>query len=194
MTPYQQSLIHELRHIFSIEKSGMNFHDWLTIQLHDLSYLIQGIISKLEYTELDLYHEHVLTMMNDTLDEEDAEALTNVFHSIVDSRIFNLFVSYIKSQSRKNEDHDHDHIYEDEEDKINYDTETDEEFFNKENETEHSRHTRAIPLWVAPVAGITTGANIVTSLATGDAPLSWFGDIFSSLFGLQTKAQQGRTS
>ena len=190
MTPYQQSLIHELRHIFSIEKSGMNFHDWLKIQLHDRSYLIQGIISKLEYTELDLYHDNVLTMMNDTLDEEDAEALTNVFHFIVDSRIFNLFVSYIKSQSRKNEDHDHDHIYEDEEDEIDYDNETDEEFFNKENGTEHSRHTRAIPLWVAPVAGITTGANIVTSLATGDAPLSWFGDIFSSLFGLQTKAQQ----
>jgi hypothetical protein len=101
-----------------------------------------------------------------------------------------LFVSYIKSQSRKNEDHDHDHIYDEEEDKIDYDNETNEEFFNKENETEHSRHTRAIPLWVGPIAGITTGAKIITSLATGDAPLSWFGKIFSSLFGLQTKSQQ----
>jgi hypothetical protein len=118
MTLYQQSLIHELRHIYSIEKSGMNFHNWLKLQLHDRSYLIQGIISKLEYTELDLYHDNVLTMMNDTLDEEDAEALTNVFHFIVDSRIFNLFVSYIKSQSRKNEDHDSEHIYDDEEDEI----------------------------------------------------------------------------
>jgi hypothetical protein len=45
-------------------------------------------------------------------------------------------------------------------------------------------------LWVGPVAGITTGANIITSLATGDAPLLWFGEIFSSLFGLQTKSQQ----
>ncbi len=127
----------------------------------------------MEYTELDLYHDNVLTRMNDTLDKEDAEALTNVVHS----RIFNLFVSYIKSQSRKNEDHDPDYIY-------------NEEFFNKENGTEHSRHTRAVPLWVGPVTGITTGANIITSLATGDAPLLWFGNIFSSLFGLQTKSQQ----
>ncbi len=168
----------------------MNFHNWLKLQLHDRSYLIQGIISKLEYTELDLYHDNVLTMMNDTLDKEDAEALTNVFHFIVDSRFFNLFVSYIKSQSRKNEDHDPDHIYDDEEDKIDYDNETDEEFFSKENGTEHSRQTRAVPVWVGPVAGITTGTNIITSLATGDAPLLGFGDIFSSLFGLQTKSQQ----
>ncbi len=56
--------------------------------------------------------------MNDTLDKEDAEALTNVFHFIVDSWIFNLFVSYIKSQSCKNEDHDHEYIYDEEEDKI----------------------------------------------------------------------------
>jgi hypothetical protein len=190
MTPYQQSLIHELQHIYSIEKSGMNFHDWLELQLHDRSYLIQGIISKLEYTELDLYHDNVLTMMNNTLDKEDAEALTNVFHFIVHSRIFNLFSSYIKSQSRKNEDYDPDYIYDEEEDEIDYDNDTDEEFFNKENGTEHSRHTRAVPLWVGPVAGITTGGNIITSLATGDAPLSWFGDIFSSLFVLQTKSQQ----
>jgi hypothetical protein len=47
-----------------------------------------------------------------------------------------------------------------------------------------------VPLWVGPVAGITTGANIITSLATGDASLSWFGDIFNSLFGLQTKSKQ----
>jgi hypothetical protein len=45
-------------------------------------------------------------------------------------------------------------------------------------------------LWVRPIAGITTGTNIITSLATVDAQLLWFGNIFSSLFGLQTKSQQ----
>ncbi len=144
MTPYQQSLIHKLQHIYSIQKSGMNFQDWQKLQLQDCSYLIKRIISRLEYTELDLYHDNVLKLINDTLDEEDAKALTNVFHFIVDSRIFNLFVSCIKSQSHKNEDHDHDHIYNEEEDKIDYHNETDEEFFNKENGAEHSRHTRAV--------------------------------------------------
>lgn len=190
MTPYQQSIIHELRHIYSIEKSGMNFQDWLRLQLRDRSYLIQGIISRLEYTELDLYHDNVLAMMNYTLDEEDAEALTNVFHFIIDSRIFNLFVSYIKSQSRKQEDHDHDHQYDSESvEEIDYKEETDEEFFNRDkNVSENSRHTRAVPLWVGPIAGITTGANIISSFATGEKPLLWLGDILSSFFGLQTKS------
>jgi hypothetical protein len=190
MTPYQQSLIHELRHIYSIEKSGTNFQDWLKIQLRERSYLIQGIISRLEYNELDMYHDNVLTMMNDTLDEEDAEALTNVFHFIVDSRIFKLFVSYIKTQSRKHEDHDHNYQYEDKQEEMDYDEETDEQFFSiDKNATHNSRHTRAVPLWVGPVAGFTTGTNIISSFATGEAPLSWFGDILSSLFGLQTKSQ-----
>jgi hypothetical protein len=191
MTPYQQSIIHELRHIYSIEKSGINFQDWLRLQLQDRSYLIQGIISRLEYTELDLYHDNVLAMMNDTLDEEDAEALTNVFHLIIDSWIFHLFVSYIKSQSRKQEDHDHDHQYNSEDaEEIDYEEGTDEEFFNRDkNVTENSKHTRAVPLWVGPIDGITRCTNIISSFATGEAPLLWFGNIFSSLFGLQTKSQ-----
>jgi len=188
VNPYQESLLKELRHIFEIEKSGMEFTDWLKQQLNNRSYLIQGIHQKLEYTEIALYNDNVLAMLNDTMPTDDMEDLTNLFHFIVDSRIYNLFVSYIKTQY-----HRHDPVESSEENSINYDLETDEEFLQRKgqnsSEVTTSRNKRAIPVWVGPVAGVAGGANIISSFVTGEAPLSWFGDVFSALFGLQTKAQ-----
>jgi hypothetical protein len=40
--------------------------------------------------------------------------------------------------------------------------------------------------WIPTATAAITAGNVISSATTGDAPLSWFGNTFSSLLGLST--------
>ena len=60
--------------------------------------------------------------------------------------------------------------------------------FKRSVDNEAIRTKRAAPI-LLPLAGTVAGANVITSIITGAAPLSWLGDIGSAIFGTPTRSE-----
>ena len=140
-----------------------DFKQWFQFRLEERIHSIPHIERNIEMNRMEIYPDNIREVIADSMPKEKQEGF-DIDTFVLDTRIHNLFALFLNSSSEEYKNHPH-------ELKVN------------------SRTERAIPLWVPVIGTFTAGANVINSFITGEAPLSWFGEAFGHIFGLQTKGE-----
>ena len=187
MTGSDVEMIYQLHYIFTSQNNSMSFEEWLDSELHQRTFLI-SVIESLSDIQIEKSYDSVLfyEIFNNSLTHLDQN---DSYNHLIDTRIYNIFLSIIRENQtificeKENPVKRFTTMLNNKQSILTLWPNIEVRKYNK-----NLRNKRSIPLW-ATTMGVTGGINVVTSIFTGDAPLSWFGEIIGSIFGLQTSKE-----